>query len=87
MFHAVVGLEGRDEWKRWKSELRNEFGVLRVVEWEWLGDVTLEIDGEECYNKYNQELYVPKALCILSLKPFFSCHTAFLKWHHAYTPT
>ncbi|KAK8827375.1 hypothetical protein WA538_003338 [Blastocystis sp. DL] len=39
----------------------------------------LKIDGEECYNKYNQELYVPKALCILSLKPFFSCHTAFLK--------
>ena len=52
-----------------------------------MGDVTLEIDGEECYNKYNQELYIPKALCILSLKPFFSCHTAFLKWHHADTPT
>lgn len=49
--------------------------------------MTAEINGEECYNKYNQELYIPKALCILSLKPFFSCHTAFLKWFSFVPPT
>ncbi|KAK8821715.1 hypothetical protein WA556_002162 [Blastocystis sp. ATCC 50177/Nand II] len=38
------------------------------------------LNGRECYNKYNQELYIPKALCILSLQPFFSLHSTFLKY-------
>ena len=37
------------------------------------------LNSRECYNKYNQELYIPKALCILSLQPFFSLHSTFLK--------
>ena len=40
----------------------------------------VELNGQFCYNKYNQELFIPKALCVLSVKPFFSCHTAFLKY-------
>ena len=42
----------------------------------------VELNGQFCYNKYNQELFIPKALCVLSVKPFFSCHTAFLKYIH-----
>lgn len=39
----------------------------------------LLLHGNEMYNKYNQELFIPKALCILSQRPFFSLHSAFLK--------
>lgn len=40
----------------------------------------IEIDGEKVLNSEGKQLFVPKALCLLSHQPMFSAFAIFLRY-------
>lgn len=50
--------------------------------WVWISIVviSIEIDGEKILNAKGKQLFVPKALCLLSHQPMFSAFAIFLRY-------
>lgn len=42
--------------------------------------ISIEIDGEKVLNAKGKQLFVPKALCLLSHQPMFSAFAIFLRY-------